>query len=78
MVLTYTKDNCSHAYLYNIKGEKLSEIKLPGVGSASFSGKRERKELFYSYTSYTVPTTIYQMDLTSGKSSIYSQPKRQL
>lgn len=75
MVLTYTKDNCSHAYLYNIKGEKLSEIKLPGVGSASFSGKRERKELFYSYTSYTVPTTIYQMDLTSGKSSIYSQPK---
>ena len=75
MVLTYTKDNCSHAYLYNIKGEKLSEIKLPGVGSASFSGKRERKELFYSYTSYTVPTTIYQMDLASGKSSIYSQPK---
>lgn len=48
---------------------------MPGVGSASFSGKRERKELFYSYTSYTVPTTIYQMDLTSGKSSIYSQPK---
>ena len=75
MVLTYTKDNCSHAYLYNIKGERLSEIKLPGVGSASFSGKRERKELFYSYTSYTVPTTIYQMDLASGKSNIYSQPK---
>ena len=75
MVLTYTKDNCSHAYLYNIKGERLKEIKLPGVGSASFSGKRERKELFYSYTSYTVPTTIYQMDLASGKSCIYSQPK---
>ena len=75
MVLTYTQDNCSHAYLYNTKGEKLSEIQLPGVGNASFSGKRERKELFYSYASYTVPTTIYQMDLTSGKSSIYSQPK---
>ena len=75
MVLTYTKDNCSHAYLYNIKGEKLSEIKLPGVGSASFSSKRERKECFYSYTSYTIPTTIYQLDVTSGKSSVYSQPK---
>ena len=75
MVLTYTKDNCSHAYLYNIKGDKLSEIKLPGVGSASFSGKRERKELFYSYTSYTVPTTIYQVNLANGKSSVYSQPK---
>ena len=75
MVLTYTQDNCSRAYLYNIRGEKLSEIKLPGVGSASFSSQREGKECFYSYTSYTVPTTIYQLDLASGKSSIYSQPK---
>ncbi len=75
MVLSYTKDNCSRAYLYNIKGEKLSEIALPGVGSAGFSGKRERKELFYSYTSYTVPSTVYQYDLSSGKSSVYSAPK---
>ncbi len=75
MVLSYTKDNCSRAYLYNIKGERLIEIALPGVGSAGFSGKRERKELFYSYTSYTVPSTVYQYDLTSGKSSVYSAPK---
>ena len=75
MILTYTKDNCSHAYLYNIKGEKLKEITLPGVGSASFSSKREGKECFYSYTSYTVPSTVYQYDLATGKSKIYSQPK---
>lgn len=75
MILTYTKDNCSHAYLYNITGEKLKDITLPGVGSASFSSKREGKECFYSYTSYTVPSTVYQYDLTTGKSKIYSQPK---
>lgn len=75
MILTYTKDNCSHAYLYNIKGEKLKEITLPGVGSASFSSKRDGKECFYSYTSYTVPSTVYQYDLATGKSKIYSQPK---
>ena len=75
MILTYTKDNCSHAYLYNINGEKLSDITLPGIGSASFSSKRENKECFYSYTSYTVPSTVYQYDLATGKSKIYSQPK---
>ena len=75
MVLTYTKDNISEAFLYNINGQRLSEIRLPGVGSASFSGKRERPECFYSYTSYTVPNTIYQYDYKTGKSTVYSQPK---
>ena len=75
MVLLYTKDNCSRAYLYNINGEKIREIKLPGVGSASFSGKRERKELFFSYTSYTVPTTIYRYDMDEDKSMVMSSPK---
>lgn len=77
-MLTYTKDNISEAFLYNINGQRLSEIKLPGVGSASFSGKRERPECFYSYTSYTVPNTIYQYDYKTGKSTVYSQPKRKL
>ena len=75
LVLAYTKDNISEAFLYNINGQRLSEIKLPGVGSASFSGKRERPECFYSYTSYTVPNTIYQYDYKTGKSTVYSQPK---
>ena len=75
MVLLYAKDNCSRAYLSNINGEKIREIKLPGVGSASFSGKRERKELFFSYTSYTVPTTIYRYDLDEDKSMVMSSPK---
>lgn len=75
MVLLYAKDNCSRAYLYNINGEKIREIKLPGVGSASFSGKRERKELFFSYTSYTVPTTVYRYDVDEDKSMVMSSPK---
>lgn len=75
MVLAYTKDNISEAYLYDIDGKRLSKIELPGVGSVSFSGKRERTECFYSYASYTVPTTIYQYDDKTGKSTVLSQPK---
>lgn len=75
MVLVYAKDNSTCASLYNVNGEKLHDIELPGVGSASFSGQLDRKELFYSYTTYTVPVTIYSYDLKSGKSSVYNRPK---
>ena len=75
MVLTYMMDNCTRAFLYNMQGDSIREIALPGVGSASFSGKRERPELFYSYTSYTVPSTVYQYDVATAQSSVVSAPK---
>lgn len=75
MVLTYTKDNCSHACLYSISGKKLADIQLPGVGNVSFSGRRSRKECFFSYTSYTVPSTVYQYDVPTNTSKVLYAPK---
>lgn len=75
MVLTYIKDNASESFLYDIRGHRLSQIQLPSVGSVSFSGNRERPECFYSFTSYTVPTTIYSYDIATGKSKVLSTPK---
>lgn len=75
MILTYSKDNCTEAWLYSVKGERLSRIELPTFGSASFSGSRKQDECFFSFTSYTVPTTIYRFDPATGKSQVESQPK---
>lgn len=75
MVLTYMKDNCSEAFLYGIDGKRLHRIELPGVGSVSFSGRLERQECFYSFASYTVPTTIYQYDINNDKTTLYSRPR---
>ncbi len=75
MVLTYMKDNCSESYLYGIDGHRMGAISLPGVGSVSFSGKRERPECFYSFTSYTTPATVYRYDAATGVSTVYSKPK---
>ena len=75
MVLTYMKDNCSESYLYGIDGHRMGAIALPGVGSVSFSGKRERPECFYSFTSYTTPATVYRYDAATGVSTVYSKPK---
>ncbi len=49
---------------------------LPGLGTADgFAGRREDRETFYSFTSFTSPAVIYRYDLKSGKSTLYRQPK---
>jgi prolyl oligopeptidase len=58
---------------YNGKAER--EIELPGIGTASgFSGKRDETEVYYSFTSFTYPTTIFRYDIKTGKSSLYKKP----
>ena len=58
------------------RAKLVREIELPGIGSASgFGGKRADTETFYSFTSYTVPNTIYRFDFTTGKSTVFRQPK---
>jgi prolyl oligopeptidase len=51
------------------------EVKLPGIGSVSVSGKRRDAELFYVFTSFTWPTTSYRCDPASGESTLFRQPK---
>lgn len=58
------------------RAELVRDIELPGIGSASgFGGKRTDTETFYSFTGYTTPTTIYRLDLATGKSTVFRQPK---
>lgn len=75
LILTYMQDAYSHSYLYSIDGKQLKEIKLPTVGSASFTGNYERPEVFYSFTSFTEPTSVYQYNVNTNTSTTYTSPK---
>jgi putative prolyl endopeptidase len=75
MVLTYNQDASTHLYLYTIDGKEITEIKLPTVGRAGFSSERGQKECFYSFSSFTIPGTIYQYDIAQNKSTLYTAPK---
>ncbi len=75
LLLTYSKDATTHAYIYDLQGKLQNEVKLPSVGTAGFSGQKERPECFYTFTSYTTPGTIYRCELTTGESTLYSAPK---
>ena len=75
MILQYSKDNCNQMYTYTTDGKRIGEIKLPTFGSTSASGMRGQKEVFYSFTSYTMPNTVYSYDLNTDKSTVGAAPK---
>jgi prolyl oligopeptidase len=70
----YLKDATSLVMQYNMAGELEWEITLPGVGTAGgFSAKKQEKELYYSFTSYTYPTTIFKYNIQTGQSELYKR-----
>ena len=74
-ILTYQKDASDHAYLYGLDGKLQHEIKLPSVGSVGFTGHEKEPECFYTFTSFTIPGTIYRYDMAKNESMLYSSPK---
>jgi len=75
-ILNYLKDAYTEVKIYDTAGKLLNEVAFPGIGSAEgFGGKASDKETFYSFTGFTTPTTIYRYDMTTGKSSVFRQPK---
>ncbi len=72
----YLKDAISLIKQYDFNGKCIREIQLPGIGSVGgFSGKKVDETLYYTFTNYTTPTTIYSFKINSGKSEIYQKPK---
>ena len=73
---SYLKDAVSMVKQYDYAGKEIRTIELPGIGTASgFGGKKEDTTLYYSFTNYITPGTIYALDVKDGVSKVYEQPK---
>jgi prolyl oligopeptidase len=77
IAVTWRIDALNQVKLYDLKnGKMVKHIQRPTVGSLSdFSGKRNDKEVYFTFTSYNEPPTIYRYDLKSGKEAVFRQPK---
>ena len=76
LFLDYLKDVTTRTYVYDFNGKKLGEVKYPSLGNGgNIGGHADDKTLFYVFTSFTVPPTIYKYDVASGKSSIFRKPE---
>ncbi len=71
----YLADATSKVFQYNESGQLEREIELPGLGQvAGFAGKKEDREVFYTFTSFTFPTAIYRYEIATGKSELFRAP----
>ena len=71
----YMVDAVSKVLQYDYEGKLVREVELPGVGSAGgFGAKKEEKELYYSFTNYVTPGSIYKYDIENGTSELYRKP----
>jgi prolyl oligopeptidase len=71
----YMIDAISKVKQYDRQGNLVRDIKLPGPGTASgFGAKKVDKEVYFTFTNYTTPGTIYRLDPVSGTTEIYKKP----
>ena len=75
MIVTYDKDASNHAFVYELDGTLKHEIQFPTFGSTGIVSRYEEPEIFYAFTSFTFPTTIYKYDIESNTSTVFRAPK---
>ena len=72
----YMEDAVSAVKQYDYEGNLVREVDLPGLGSVGgFGGKKEEKELYYSFTNYITPGSIYKYNIEEGTSELYRKPE---
>src|SRR5437764_3627534 len=70
--VTYLKDVTTRAYVYRLNGKLENEIPFPGLGTAGgLGGRDDDKFVFYSFTSFNTPPTIYKYDIATRKSTVF-------
>ncbi|SBS65053.1 prolyl oligopeptidase family serine peptidase [Vibrio atlanticus] len=70
----YMVDVVSKVEQLDYQGNLVRDIHLPGLGTASgLGGKNEQSQLYYTFTNYVTPPTIFSFDVESGSSKIYQR-----
>lgn len=71
-IVTYLHDAYSVIRFYDLSGKAIKDLELPALGTAGgMGGKRREKELFYTFTSFLYPPTIFRYDIETGQSAVF-------
>jgi prolyl oligopeptidase len=72
IIAKYLHDAHSQLKFYSTGGELTGQIELPALGAVyKINGGNKDRELFYEFTSYLYPNTIFRYDFKTGKNEIY-------
>lgn len=75
IIVTYSQDASDRAFVYTMQGERKQEIQFPTFGATGFSCDYKERDIFYTFTSFTFPASVYRYDLESNESVPYIVPE---
>ncbi len=71
----YLVDAKTKVSQYTLEGAFVRDVELPTIGTATgFRGKLNQDTIYYTFSSFTYPSSVYAYDVNSGSSNIYAQP----
>jgi len=74
LLAQYEHNATSELKLFGLDGKKLADVPLPAIGDVfSASGRYDRNEIFFGFQSFTVPPSIYRVDLADVKSGLWAK-----
>ncbi|HSZ60823.1 MAG TPA: prolyl oligopeptidase family serine peptidase [Terriglobales bacterium] len=74
LLAQYEHNATSELKLFSLDGKKLADVPLPAIGNVfSVSGRYDRDEIFFGFQSFTVPPSVYRVDLTSVQSALWAK-----
>ena len=75
LVATYIHHASSKIMVFSLDGKKEAELELPEIGTVEgFTGKRDSKQVFYTFTSFTRPSTVYLLNMDDLSSIPFRTP----
>jgi len=75
LVAQWLADVKSEVTIHDLSGKSLGTLPLPGIGTlAGLSGREDSPELYYGFTSFLVPTTVFRYDLSTGRQETFFAP----
>lgn len=74
----YRNGGAHRVCVFDRTGRFENEIPLPGVGTVRvFQGRHRDIDVFWSFTSFTIPMTIYRYNVVTRASTVFHQPELQ-
>jgi prolyl oligopeptidase len=72
LALAYLERASSRLRITDLEGRMVQEVPLPALGSLFGVGAEwDGQELFYGFSSYTVPPSVYRIDLSTSSSALW-------
>jgi prolyl oligopeptidase len=74
LLAQYEHNATSELKLFGLEGKKLADVSLPAIGNVfGATGLYNRNEIFFGFQSFTVPPSIYRVDLSDMKSALWAK-----